>query len=391
MSTPTKENSSLDSHPARGNPALEESGAPAAKKGGHKAKIVVAIAILLAIAGGVFGYWCFFLRGTVFSDDARLAGHLVDAAPEIYGRIIDVPVHEGQFVHTGDNIFLLDPSTQKAAIAQSEAALAAARAELIGSQARLDRAINGSRPEEVLAAEAILKRCQSDEELARLELERIGILQGKSAASQDELDRARATLESARQCRENAAQTLAICRQGSRKEDIDAAKAQVEASRSQVQVAQAALDKARSDLDRCVVKAPFDGWVVRRWLDPGAMPLPGQPVVSLFDPATLRVDANIEEKFLNRVAIGDEADISVDAYPDVRLKGRITQILRATNSQFSLIPAEGVSGTFIKVTQRVPIRITVVAPAELPLGPGLSTEVKIRSGSAKASGELARD
>jgi len=114
------------------------------------------------------------------------------------------------------------------------------------------------------------------------------------------------------------------------------------------------------------------------------MPLASQPVISMFDPATLRVDANIEEKYLHDVAVGDEADISVDAYPALQLKGRVTEILRATNSEFSLIPAEGVSGTFIKVTQRVPLRIAVAAPPDLALGPGLSVEVKIRIGSTAA-------
>ena len=112
------------------------------------------------------------------------------------------------------------------------------------------------------------------------------------------------------------------------------------------------------------------------------MPLASQPIISLFDPATLRVDANIEEKYLHSVAVGDEAEISVDAYPSLHLTGRVAEILRATNSEFSLIPAEGVSGTFIKVTQRVPLRITVLAPPEFALGPGLSVDVRIRIGSA---------
>jgi membrane fusion protein (multidrug efflux system) len=124
------------------------------------------------------------------------------------------------------------------------------------------------------------------------------------------------------------------------------------------------------------------------------MPLASQPVVSMFDPSTLRVDANIEEKYLHDVAIGDKVDISVDAYPELRLQGRVTQILRAVNSQFSLIPAEGVSGTFIKVSQRVPLRISITAPPDLPVGPGMSVEVRIHSGTATAfaSGqEIAHD
>ena len=151
------------------------------------------------------------------------------------------------------------------------------------------------------------------------------------------------------------------------------------------------MDRARADLEHCFIKAPFDGWVVRRWLDPGAATPLTQPVVSLFDPATLRVDANVEEKHLHEIRIGDEAEITVDAFPDLRLIGRVVEILRATNSQFSLIPSEGVSGTFIKVTQRIPLRISVVAPPELPLGPGLSVEVKIRLGTSDMAAAPAVD
>jgi membrane fusion protein (multidrug efflux system) len=120
---------------------------------------------------------------------------------------------------------------------------------------------------------------------------------------------------------------------------------------------------------------------------------PGQPVLTAFDPATLRVDANIEERFLHRVAIGDQVDISVDAYPALHLEGRVEKILRATNSQFSMIPAEGSSGTFIKVSQRVPLRIAVNAPEQVVLGPGLSVEIRIREGSAArdAAGGSAND
>ena len=219
--------------------------------------------------------------------------------------------------------------------------------------------------------------------MARLDFERSKALFKDNAVTQDDLDRARTAYESARQGRENAAQNLALLQQGpAQGRTSAAAKAAGRTARSRVKEAEAAVENARSDLARCTVRAPFDGWVVRRWLDPGAMPLAAQPVVSLFDPATLRVDANIEEKYLHDVAVGDAADISVDAFPALRLHGRVTEILRAANSEFSLIPAEGVSGTFIKVTQRVPLRIAVNAPPELALGPGLSVEVRIHSGSS---------
>lgn len=358
---------------------------------GHRAngarrrqRILLGIGVLALITAGVLSYWYVFMRGIVYSDDARFGGHLVDLAPEINGRLIEVAVREGEFIHKGAIVFRLDPAIPQAALNQAEASLVSAKANRASSEALYQKALSGNRPEEIKAAEATVKRLQYEEDLVRLDMERNQVLFKQKTVSQDNLDRARTAYESARQSRENAVQNLIVLQQGSRKEDIAAAKAAVELARSRVTEAEAAVENARGNLARCIVKAPFDGWGVRRWLDPGAMPLASQPVVSMFDPSTLRVDANIEEKYLHAVAIGDKADITVDAYPALRLQGRLTQILRATNSEFSLIPAEGVSGTFIKVTQRVPLRFSVTAPADLPLGPGLSVEVRIHSGTATA-------
>jgi membrane fusion protein (multidrug efflux system) len=367
---------------------------PRANGARRRQRILLGVGVLALIAVGVFGYWYFFMRGIVYSDDARFGGHLVDLAPEINGRLVEVAVHEGQFIPEGAIVFRLDPAIPQAALNQAEASLVSAKASLASSEALYQKALSGNRPEEIKAAEATVKRLQYEEDLARLDMERNQVLFKQKTVSQDSLDRAQTTYESARQNRENAVQNLALLKQGSRKEDIAAAKAAVELARSRVTEAEAAVDNSRANLARCIVRAPFDGWSVRRWLDPGAMPLASQPVVSMFDPSTLRVDANIEEKYLHDVAIGDRVDISVDAYPQLRLQGRLTQILRATNSEFSLIPAEGVSGTFIKVSQRVPLRISVTAPPDLPLGPGMSVEVRIHSGTATAfaSGqEIAHD
>ena len=348
-------------------------------------RVLWGVLALALIAAGVGVYWFIFIRGLVSTDDARLGGHLVDLAPEINGRLTDLYVHEGQPVRRGQEIFRLDPTLPQAALNRAEAALVSAKASLASSQAKYDKSVNGSRPEEILAAEATVRRLKNEEELTRLNLERAQKLFTQGSAAADELDRARTVNASATQSSVNAVENLALLQQGSRKEDIEAAKADVALAQSRIGEATAAIASAQSDLARCFVKAPFDGWVVRRWLDPGAMPMVAQPVVSLFDPATLRVDANIEEKYLSEIAVGDTADITVDAFPGLHLQGRVTEILRATNSEFSLMPAEGVSGTFIKVTQRVPLRLAVTAPPELPLGPGLSVVVKIRVGSAAAA------
>jgi membrane fusion protein (multidrug efflux system) len=355
-----------------------------ANGGPRRKRLFLGIAALGLIGACVFGYWYHFMRGIVYSDDARFSGHLVDLAPEVSGRLIEVDAHEGQFIQKGAVVFRLDPAIPQAALNRAEASLVSAKANLASNEALYQKALNGNRPEEIKAADANVKRLQNEEQLAQLDFERDQALFKNHTISQDSLDRARTAYESARQSRENAVQNLIVLQQGSRKEDLAAAKAAVELARARVTEAEAVVESARGDLARFTVKAPFDGWAVRRWLDPGAMPLASQPVVSMFDPTTLRVDANIEEKYLHDIAIGDKVDISVDAYPALHLQGRLTQILRATNSEFSLIPAEGVSGTFIKVTQRVALRISVTAPPDLPLGPGLSVEVRIHSGTSRA-------
>lgn len=367
----------------------QAAGRPAGPNGNgvrHRRRVLGGIGVLAAIAAAVFLYWLIFLRGFVYTDDARISGHLVDVAPEIGGRLIEVEVREGQFAQAGAVVFRLDPAIPEAALRQVQASLVAAQAGLVLNQALYDKAVNGSRPEEVKAAEAMVARLLTEERMALIDYRRVQALFQGAAVSRDDLDRARTAYDAARQSRESGEQSLNLLREGSRREDIDAARAAVALARSKVAEAAAAVENARGDLARCTVRAPFDGWVVRRWLDPGAMPLPAQPVISMFDPATLRVDANIEEKYLHDVQVGDAADITVDAFPSLRLRGRVTEILRAANSEFSLIPSEGVSGTFIKVTQRVPLRIAVTAPADLALGPGLSVEVRIRSGSAAGPG-----
>ena len=344
-------------------------------------RIFFAIGLLILIAVGVYCYWYIYMKGIVYSDDARFGGHLVDLSPEIGGTLIDISVKEGDSVSKGQKLFQIDPAFPQSVLTEALAKLQTDKGKLEVAKARYERALSGYRVEEIMAAEATLDRIKTEEQLAELEYKRISDLGQKGATSQDQIDRSKSSLESAHHARENASHNLSLLQQGTRKEDINAARADLETAKGQVAESQAAVEKAQLTLERTSAYAPFDGWIVRRWLDPGTILTPGRPVLTAFDPSTLRVEANIEEKKLDLIAVGDEVDIDVDAFPKLNLKGHVTEILRATNSEFSLIPAEGTSGTFIKVTQRIPIRIAIQAPDDIPLGPGLSVEIRIRIGS----------
>lgn len=433
------------SEPSKGAGPAPASGpaspAPQAAPSGSAWRIGVAVVVLLVMGGAAVAYWLFFLRGYVFTDDARMAGQLVDLSPDGTGRLTEVNVGSGQFVHQGDVLFRLDADIEEAQLKQAEAAVrqaqemvhaaeaaahladataqqvettvATAAAGVAVSEAQYAKAVNGNRPEEIKAAEATVKRLADAEELATEVLARTAPLVQHGIMSKEDLDRARTDQLAAGHARESAAQALALVQAGTRVEDLAAAKAAVElardhlaeakanveqakaaalharasvaAAQATVAQAQAAVVKAQRDVEHRSVQAPFDGWVARRWLDPGTIPLQGQPVLSLFDPTSLRVDANVEEKFLSQVAVGDEVQVKVDAYPNLALTGRVTKVLLGTNAEFSLVPAEGVSGTFIKVAQRVQLRISVGTPPELALGPGLSVTARIRIGSAQAT------
>ena len=135
-------------------------------------RILGGIATLALIGGAVFGYWYFFIRGTVFSDDARFSGHMSDLSPEICGTIDKIFVREGNFVKAGDEIFSLDDGMLATALLQVEDALASARASVEVAKAQYERMLNGNRPEEVKEGEANLHRLNAEETLACSEHER---------------------------------------------------------------------------------------------------------------------------------------------------------------------------------------------------------------------------
>ena len=344
-------------------------------------KIAGALIFLGILALSASGYWYFFMRGTVFSDDARIDGDLVDIAPQIGGVLNTLSVKEGDKVTQGQELFQLDTRALEAAMARAEAEVASSRSALAVAGAQYEKAVNGPIPREIRIAETAMQKAKTQEELARLEWTRIKALAEQNAVTESERDRVKTQWETARQGSDEAAERLNLLREGTRKEDLATSKASVELRKAELEAAEAAARQARVNLEYARVSAPFSGVIVRKWRYPGATISVGTPILTLLNPNSLHVSANIEEKYLNRVGVGDKVNITIDAYKRVSFAGHVEKILRATNSRFSLIPAEGVSGAFIKVAQRVPLVIAFDSPPDLPLGPGLSVEVRIRSHS----------
>ena len=315
--------------------------------------------------------------GIVSFDDARFDGDLVAIAPQIKGNLLEVRVAEGDKVKSGQILFIIEKEALEVALNKAEAELKSAKADLLMAKANNSKILRGSRPEEIHMAEAVEQKAASSLKLAEKDFKRFQAIYNGNAVSTSKLDKVRTNYEEAKKTHEEALSNLVLLKQGSRKEDLDSARAKVEMKKARLSVAEGGVQQARVNIGFTEVCAPFDGVVARKWTSPGAMVIVGRPVLTLFNPSTMYISANIEEKNIGKIATGNIVDISVDAYPDLNLKGRVEKIINATNSRFSLIPAEGASGIYVKVNHRVPIRITVEIPTGLNLGPGLSVEVKI--------------
>ena len=355
-------------------------------------RIILALTVIAALALVAFGYWYWNVRGLVKSEDARIDGDLVDVAPQIGGVLDELHVREGELVKKGQDLFKLDSRALEATFSRMEADAVSARSGIEVARAQYEKTVNGPLPREIQIAESESRRAESSARLATTNWTRANTLFETQAITEAERDRVKTEWETAKQTAAVAGENLRLLREGTRHEDIDAARATLDQRKAALQSAEAAVSQARVNLDYARVQAPFDGVVVRKWRDPGATVSAGAPVVTLLNPSSLHVSANIEEKNLGRVHTGDRVDITIDAYRNLKVTGRVEQILRATNSRFSLIPSEGVSGTFIKVAQRVPVLIKLDPAPRPPLGPGLSVEVRIHTtpGSAHPVEESVR-
>ncbi len=348
--------------------------------------IMIGIIVLVVIAVGSFAYWWIFMRGIVSIKDARFASTIVESSPEISGQLSALLVSEGDKVSAGDILYKLDTKDLQARVASAQTAISVAKAGIAAAQARLDKAERGPRKEEIQSARATVAKVKAQVQLAKLEKNRLQRLVESNSATQQQLDQASTAYQTALKSLEEAQQHLKLLEAGTRPEDIAAAKAQLQLSKAQLESAQARLHEANLALAHAVVTAPFNGTVVKTWHNPGETVSPGMPVVSLMDPASLHIDANVEETDLRKVSDGDLVDISVDAYPDLHLTGTVEAVIDVTQSEFSLMPSEGVSGTFIKVTQRVPLRVSLDDPPAKyfnRLGSGLSVELKIHTNSSR--------
>jgi len=321
---------------------------------GRLAAMVSVPALLLFV--GLY----FWLSGgrTVSTDNAQVNAHVAEVSSEIGGRITGVYVAENQHVNQGDLLFRVDPEPFRIALMQAEAAVG--NAEL--SVAQLQSTYH--------AKQADTQKSVSDVSLARDTFRRQQELLARGFTTRANYDAAKAGLAAAQ------------AEQASAASEAESARAVLGVSRAGghpvVEAAMAARDKARFDLSRTEVRAPISGVISQAdKLSPGTIAVQMLPLINIVSDHGYWIDANFKETQLDKMRIGQRADIEVDAIPGRTIKGHVIGINAGTGSQFSLLPPQNATGNWVKVTQRVPVRIQIDDKLDRPLVAGWSAHVTV--------------
>ena len=335
---------------------------PAAPK---RRKTALMLSVPLALVAAVGGWWLIG-SGSESTENANLHQARIAIAPTVAGRVVAVNVSELQRVRAGDQLFQVDPKPYHLALVQSEAAVSAARLQVEQLKAAYRQA----------AAQASL--AADNATFLESELTRQEALSGKGVASSATVDDARHQARQAREQADVAALTAAAALAalgGEPDAETD--------SHPMVQAALAELDRARYNLSVTSVVAPADGIIYQAAsFREGAMLAEGQAVFSLVETENAWVDANFKETQLTDIAVGQPAEVIFDALPGQDFTGHVEAIGAGTGAEFSLLPAQNATGNWVKVTQRVPVRIRLDDPAAAAtLSSGLSAEVTVDTSS----------
>jgi membrane fusion protein (multidrug efflux system) len=395
-------------------PSPEPSVPPKNRRRGYL--IVGGVAAVLGLVGG--GY-ILLTAGQENTDDAQVGADVVPVGLRVGGLVTKVFVRENQLVKQGDALAEIDDADYSAREKQAEAELATAEAQaraadaqvqvveatsrggLVSAQAMVtgSSAGVGSAAAQAEAAKASLDRALVNAHKAQIDLDRAKELRAANAVPPQMLDDAQASFDAAQAAVAQARAQLAFAEQSrataaaqvseaqgklsqSRPVDaqIDEARAQAALAHAKYDSAKAQLDLAKLQLAYTRVSAPADGTASRLTVHPGQLVAVGQPVIQLV-PTVTYVVANFKETQVGEMRPGQPAEITVDAYGSRKFKGKVESISGGTGASFSLLPADNATGNFVKVVQRVPVRIAWEnLPADVPMRAGLSADVTVEVG-----------
>ncbi|MBV8920590.1 HlyD family secretion protein [Bradyrhizobium sp.] len=333
----------------------------------HWLLATVAACVLLIAAIGGLAYWL-AIRNFESTDDAYVAARSFSIAPKVGGYVTEVPVSDNQHVKAGDLLVRIDDRDYKIALDQAQAQVAVAEANIGNVQAQID-----SQHQQVDQAKAQVDQAEAQLKFAEQEESRAKDLVDKGAGTVQREQQTHSDLlgQQANTARTKAALVAAEL-------GVKTLEAQLASARASLQQAQAQLDQARLNLQYTQLTAAQSGRVVKLSGAVGTFATSGQSLM-MFVPDEVWVVANYKETQLRDMRPGQQVELRIDAYPGRKLTGRVDSVQPGSGTAFSLLPAENATGNFVKVVQRVPVKIMIDDwPADLPIGPGMSVVPWVR-------------
>ncbi|WP_111859993.1 HlyD family efflux transporter periplasmic adaptor subunit [Acinetobacter sp. CFCC 10889] len=357
-------------------------------------KALKIFALLIIVVAILYAIWVLFFGNTVETDNAYVGAETAEITSMVSGQVEKVLVSDTQQVKKGEVLAVIDNRDAKIALAQAEAQLAKAKRQYTQSSANsssLSSQILIS-ADDINSAKAQVAQAEVALQQAKQEFARRQQLSASGAISKEEFTKSQSALDNAKASVDVAKAALAQTesKRKAAQSNLDANEALIrgtsESSTPDVLVAQAKLDQALLDLQRTEIKAPLDGVIARRSIQVGQRVTAGSSLMKIVPISALYVDANFKESQLKDVKVGQKATLTSDLYgKKVEYHGTVIGFSGGTGSAFALIPAQNATGNWIKVVQRLPVRIQL-DPKELakhPLRVGLSMNAEVDTSSAK--------
>ena len=335
----------------------------------HWLLATVGAVVLIAVLVGGLLYWL-EVRDYESTDDAFVAARSFSVASKVGGYVTDVPVTDNQHVNAGDLLAKIDERDYRIAVEQAAAQVAVSRANIANVEAQIV-----SQQEQIKQAQAQLEQAQAQLQFSQEEFARAQDLVEKGAGTVQRQQQTRSDLQAQQANTERAKTAVTSAQVG-----IKTLQAQLQGAKAQLDQSQSQLDQANLNLQYTSLFAAQSGRVVKLSAAKGTFVTAGQSLM-MFVPDEVWIVANYKETQLNDMRPGQPVEIRIDAYPGRKLTGHVDSVQRGSGTAFSLLPAENATGNYVKVVQRVPVKIVVDSwPADLPVGPGMSVVpwVKVR-------------
>jgi membrane fusion protein, multidrug efflux system len=332
----------------------------------HRALVLAIAALAIAIVVGVTVWW---INASHYesTDDAFIDARTITISSQLNARVIDVPVTDNQVVTAGTVLVQLDRSDFQAAtdqgkaqVDQAQANIANLQAQIAAQQARIDQA-----NKQVAQAQAALTFAQQEDERYERLVKAGSVTVETAQQNHSNFLQAQATYAAAE------ANAIATTKQ------LPVLQSQALQAQAQLEQQRAGFAQAKVNLDRTVITAPVDGYVTQLTAAKGMYAAAGQALM-MFVPRDVWITANFKETQLASLRPGQPVDIAVDAFPDRTFKGHVDSVQAGSGTAFSLLPAQNATGNYVKIVQRVPVKIVFDRPPDLLLGPGMSVVPTVR-------------